>query len=55
MQVELLVKVRIPFTSHFIDKGTILTVEDIKGYYYVCNYENYIVSIHKDNCLEVKE
>jgi len=54
MQVELLVKVRIPYTNHYIDKGTILTVDDIKGYYYVCLYENTVVSIHKDNCLEVK-
>ena len=51
LRIKLTHKVRMPYSNEYLDKGTILLVEDIRGTWYVCRTDNdSIICVDKNDC-----
>ncbi len=51
MKVELRNQVRLPYSYEYLNKGTVLLVEEEKGAYYVCRTDDdTVICVHKDDC-----
>ena len=45
-----------PYSNDYLNKGTKLLVEDVRGAWYVCRTDkDEIVCVHKQDCREAKE
>ena len=56
LRVELTHQLRMPYSNDYLNKGTKLLVEDIRGAYYICRTDNdSVICVHKEDCREVKE
>ena len=55
LEVKLKTQIRMPFSNEYVDKDTILVVEDIRGAYYVCRTKDgSCISVPKEICEEIR-
>lgn len=56
MKIELTHQIRMPYSNEYLNAGTKLLVEDVRGAYYVCRTaDDSVICVHKEDCVEVKE
>ncbi len=56
LKIKLTHQLRMPYSNAYLNKDTILDVEDVRGAYYVCRTDDdSVICVHKEDCVEVKE
>lgn len=56
MKIEITHQIRMPYSNEYLNAGTKLLVEDVRGSYYVCRTDNdTVICVHKEDCEVVEK